>query len=263
MHKLLYSFLIAFLISLEGSAQEKSIIIAADEWCPFNCEVDSKKEGYVVEIIKTIYEPLGYKITYKNYPWLETLSKLEKGEVDIVIGATRNEISNAIFPKQEIGMSEDVYLLRQDDEWRFKGALSLINKKIGVMKGYDYSGTEFGHYVTYKQEMKPNIIFMPESMDISDRLDLLMQKKIDLFVEDKNVILNELNELNRKNDFKIAGTVGATDPLFTAFTKYKIRSKKLVSIFDIGMLNLRKSGRLKKILAKYGMQDWRKQTARR
>ncbi len=238
-------------------ANDINIVIAADDWCPLNCEVGTKTEGYVVDIAREIFKGQGYDIVYENHPWVDTLEKVAKGDIDAAIAATPVEAPTALFPKEEIGVSEYVYLLRVDDDWHFKDGYSLMNKKIGVMKGYDYSGSEFGHYVTYRQETKKNLVLLPEESSIDERLDMLANGEIDIFIEDRNVLLYALLDLKRQRAFKIGGVVGTTAPLYLAFAPSGIEHKKWVEMFDKGMDELRKSGKLKEMLAKYGLQDWR------
>lgn len=244
-------------LSMNTLANNKKIVVAADEWCPFNCEVGAENQGYVVDISREIFQNQGYEVVYENYPWVDTLSKVYKGEIDAAIAATPIEAPTALFPKEEVGVSEYVYLLRAGDDWHFKDGYSLINKKIGVMKGYDYSGSEFGHYVTYRQETKDNLILLPEESSIAERLDMLAKGEIDIFIEDKNILLYALLDLKRQSSFKIGGVVGTTAPLYLAFSSASSRGKELAKIFDKGMSNLRKTGKLKEILFKYGLQDWR------
>ncbi len=55
-----------------------------------------------------------------------------------------------------------------------------------------------------------------------------------------------------------AGQVGAPEPVFIAFSPANPRAKEYARILDEGMKKLRSSGRLEKILGKYGIKDWAK-----
>ncbi len=41
-----------------------TITIAADNWCPMNCEPESKEPGFMVEIAQSILAKAGHKVVY-------------------------------------------------------------------------------------------------------------------------------------------------------------------------------------------------------
>ena len=84
-------------------------------------------------------------------------------------------------------------------------------------------------------------------------------KRLDGVVVNPNVfnyILKDMPEF--KNHFKIVSKNVANDPdLFVAFSPINPNSKKYTQLISDGMSNLRKSGKLKTILSKYGVSDWK------
>lgn len=52
-----------------------NIEIQADEWCPYTCQPNSDREGYLIDIARTIFEPIGHKITYVTTPWNRALNQ--------------------------------------------------------------------------------------------------------------------------------------------------------------------------------------------
>lgn len=46
-----------------------TIVLVADEWPPFNTLPSGKHQGYIVDIAREIFEPLGYTIDYRIVPW--------------------------------------------------------------------------------------------------------------------------------------------------------------------------------------------------
>ncbi len=84
-------------------------------------------------------------------------------------------------------------------------------------------------------------------------------KRLDGFIENPLVLEYNL-KLMKKNikKFKAVGPNLANDPdLFISFAPGHPKSKEYAKILDLGMVEMRKSGRLKAILAKYGLQDWK------
>ncbi|MEQ1790535.1 MAG: hypothetical protein ABL857_08835, partial [Rickettsiales bacterium] len=60
--KSLFVILLAILVTPltnAHAAEQTTINIVADEWCPFNCDPESDKPGYVIELAKEIFKPYG------------------------------------------------------------------------------------------------------------------------------------------------------------------------------------------------------------
>jgi hypothetical protein len=60
----------------QAAAQNDNVLtFAADLWCPVNCEAGTDRPGFAVELLKRIYEPLGYKINYIVMPWARAVER--------------------------------------------------------------------------------------------------------------------------------------------------------------------------------------------
>jgi polar amino acid transport system substrate-binding protein len=55
-------------------AKADTISIRADLWCPFNCDPSGAKPGYMIEIAKAVFEPLGHKIDYQTLNWARAIA---------------------------------------------------------------------------------------------------------------------------------------------------------------------------------------------
>ena len=49
-----------------GLLTAKTVVLVADEWCPYNCAPNSDKPGYVVEIAELVFAEAGHTVIYKN-----------------------------------------------------------------------------------------------------------------------------------------------------------------------------------------------------
>ncbi len=70
---------------------KKKVVLAADEWCPYNCEPGSAKPGYVIELAKIIFEKKGYEFDYKMMPWEQAKSDALQGKMSGAIGMDKEE----------------------------------------------------------------------------------------------------------------------------------------------------------------------------
>ncbi|MTI42815.1 polar amino acid transport system substrate-binding protein [Roseibium hamelinense] len=100
-------------------SQAADIVIAADPWCPFNCEPGSDRPGVMVEIAREVFEPLGHTVTYETVNWSRALVETREGKYDAVFGATRGDAEDFVFPELAQPVSGNAYFVRADDDWTY------------------------------------------------------------------------------------------------------------------------------------------------
>ena len=95
-------------------------------------------------------------------------------------------------------------------------------------------------------------------------LELNMRKlkagRIGAFIEDVAVFSAKAKELGMDSDFEQAGLLvedEASQWVFMAFSPAGAKSKEWARILSDGIREMRANGELQKILAKYGVQDWK------
>ncbi len=134
------------LLPLGLRAEESSITILADPWCPYNCEADSSKPGIGIEAAQKIFSAQGLKVKYINRDWQQSLSEVRAGQYDAVIGAYRSDAPDFIFPQRPFAYSKTCFFICDDFNWEFEGPHSLSNIRLGVINGYSY-GKSIDQYV--------------------------------------------------------------------------------------------------------------------
>ena len=133
--------------SFYSFAEDSPVItLAADPWCPYNCNEEDEQLGYMVDVATLIFKELGYEVNYVNMPWARAISAVKSGKVDGIIGAGKDEVPELIFPAIPMGKATHTFYTLADSSWRFKDLTSLQSVTQGVIKGYSY-GTLFDDYV--------------------------------------------------------------------------------------------------------------------
>ncbi len=132
---------------------------------------------------------------------------------------------------------------------------SLEKAAIGVIKDYSY-GEIFDKYVkdNSKNSKRIQIVFGADAFKSNSKK--LMIGRLTAFVEDKMVAFSYLKKMGMTDKVTIAGEL-SKDNVYIAFSPKRKTSKKYAKILSDGMVRLRKSGKLNKILAKYGLKDWK------
>ncbi|MBN1968627.1 MAG: transporter substrate-binding domain-containing protein [Candidatus Delongbacteria bacterium] len=244
---------IVFFLSLVMFLQSEEIRVSADNWMPYNGTPGDKKEGFVIDVLKKIFNSEKITVTYDVKPWARAVQMGLDGEVDAVIGALTSDAEGFIFPEETIGNLANDFFVPVDSDWKYKDINSLIGKKIGIIKDYSY-GEEFDKYIENN----------PKSFDTvggENAIDLNIKKlainRIDLLIDTKVVITFRAKELGMLDKIKYVGDDGKLDPMYVAFSPKNPNSKKYAKMFDDGVRKLRSSGELGKILEEYGLSDWK------
>jgi len=227
------------------------ITIAADEWCPYNCVPGSDKPGYIVEIATLIFAKKGHHVVYKTDSWNRTLKGVQKGIYNGAIAATTEELPNGIFPENNLGFYGNYFVVRAESEWRYESLSSLSNIKLGVIKDYNY-GESINNYI----QQSPSIFVKSGSDAVKKNLGDLYRGIIDVYLEDNNVANYEAKQLHLEKQIKLAGSEGEPIALYIGFTPKARHSQQYAQILSDGISEIRSSGELEVILAKYGLNDW-------
>ncbi len=238
------------------SATEKEIIFAADPWCPYNCEPNSKHPGYLIELAFAVYEPLGYKVIYKKMPWKRALYSAKNGIINAAVGAVIGDVSDNIYGTKSLGRDETVAIVRKGEIFKYKNPTSFDGKILGIITNYTYDNNGvIDKYIEKRgKEEKGSLTKLYHQKSLDSLFQMLILKRIDVFLENKFVALYKAKQLGYLDEVEIVET-GAGDTICFAFTPDE-QGKKLANLLDNGIIKLRKSGKLKVILSKYGLKDW-------
>lgn len=253
----LRSFLICFAVMLATSlpVNAETLILAADEWCPYNCNEEGGPEGYVVDIVREIFEPVGIDVEYRLVGWERAVEEARSGRFSAVIGASSEEVPGFVLPEEEITIDSFAFYVRAEDPWLYKGNESLLGRHLGLPRGYSLSGDLEAFIEAHKNEM--NIYYAGREMPAHQNLKLLIAGRVDVVFDDDKVLRYTAKSLNLQQLVKSAGSVPYRDKLYLAFSPANPKSGQYAILFDEGIKRLRSSGRLKTILSRYGLEDWK------
>lgn len=241
------------LLFVAGKNQQKTIVLVADEWCPYNCLPESDKPGYVIEIAKKIFEPLGYEVIYETTSWNRAIDGARKGVFDGIIGAEQIEAPDFVFPESEMGLTVNCFYVSNSSQWQYTGLKSLENITIGVIDNYTY-GNLYTNYIESNLNNFNKVQILTGHDALSRNIKKLVAGRIDATIEDRNVINHYLN--NNQLAIKEAGVL-SSEKIYLAFSPVGEKSIEYALIFDAGITKMRNSGELSSILAKYNIKDWR------
>lgn len=79
--------------------------LRADFWCPFNCEPDAARPGFMVEIAQYALGKYGHTVDYQIMPWNRAIKEVRAGKIDGVIAELKSHSPDLIYPAREAALA--------------------------------------------------------------------------------------------------------------------------------------------------------------
>ncbi|GLQ29657.1 substrate-binding periplasmic protein [Litoribrevibacter albus] len=255
MSKFLHTLIIVlFASAMPFFTHADSISIRADVWYPMNGEPGAEQPGYMIELATEILSKSGHTVDYRTMPWERALNEVRKGTEDCVVGAYKEDAPDFLFPDEPWGMDNTAFYVATGNTWRYQGLDSLNAIKLGVIGGYAY-GDEFDEYV--KQNQHNNIQTVKGDNALEKNIKKVIAGRLTTFIDSPLVVEAKLKEMGMAGKIEIAGSLGDPSPMYIACTPAKANMKDIVQLLNQGTLDLRASGKLAEIMARYGLKDWK------
>ena len=248
---------VAFLLcSLWGLAD--TISLRADPWYPYNGEPGADKPGYMIEIARRIFEKRGVEVDYQLMNWELSLQQARKGRVDCVVGAFRTDAPDFLYPGNSLGEDVVGFFAARDNtdlaQWRYKDIKSLYNKRIGVVAAYSYSeaidrfvaDNADNHWVHTARGYNP----------LERNIRMLLAGRLDLLIESSVVMKARLLQTGFSDAVVELDQLPKKGKLYIACSPQVDQARDYIRMLDQGIVQLRQSGELDNILARYGLTDW-------
>lgn len=229
------------------------ITIGADPWCPHNCEAGEQQEGYMIDITREVFEASGYEVEYLNVSWARALRMVREGLLDAVVGAFTTDATDFVFPDEPQGRSHIGMYTPADSQWLYQGLESLTDQTLLAINGYSYS-TELDNYIRSHTDDPARVWVISGPSPLNRAIYLLDQHRADVYPEDVYVMTWALKDHTRIRPPRNAGLLQKTDT-YVAFSPEHERSGQLAALLSEGTARLRESGRIREIMATYGLPE--------
>lgn len=249
---------IAFLLlvsslTLSASCEADEITLAADIWCPINCDPSSTEGGIMIEIAEKAFSASGHTIVYKVIPWKRAIEEARQGRIDGIVGAFIGDAPDFVFPDNELLIvSSNAFFVRKSSGWSYRGVPSLAEIQLGAVREYDY-----GDVINTYLEEGNNVQLISGKTPLEINIKKLLAGRIDAIVESEIVFWYTVNNMGLGNRVKAAGHIYEPEKCYIAFSPSLPTSEKYAELLSDGVDMLRASGELNLILARYGLVDWK------
>jgi len=242
-------------ILLSTVCQANTVTIRADEWSPINGVPGAKDPGYMIELVTIILAKHGHEVEYRTMPWKRSIQMVREGEFDCVVGAYKSDAPDFIFPEEPWGLIGSSFYVKKGSSWKYTNLNSLAEVRIGTIGGYAYSDELDAYIEANKANSKVNVLNANNALE--QNIKKLSLGRIDVTIESDLVMNAKLKALGMENEIVVAGLLAPPENMFIACSPAKSTSSEYVKLFSDGLKELRASGKLKEILKKYGLKDWK------
>ncbi len=242
----------AILTLLPIAAGADTIVLAADPWCPYNCEPGGERPGFMVGVAREALEPYGHTIEYRSIAWARALAQAEAGTINGVIGAIPEEAPTFVFGSP-IGTYEDTVVFRKGEAFEVNSPDDLSGLRIGAINGYEYYGP-VSQYIDKHRNDRTLVQYASGDDALSINLRKLAAGRLDLVAEVRAVLDYRIAELGLESALEIVRADPQSD-LYIAFSPALETSGLYVSQLSEGVARLRESGRYQEILGAYGLSE--------
>ncbi|PCJ23841.1 MAG: hypothetical protein COA94_07885 [Rickettsiales bacterium] len=238
-------FLTTSLFALDSAfaSKRRTLVIAGDYWCPYNCHPDSKMPGYLVELATRALHIYKIDIEYRMMPWTKALKEVKKGNIDAVIGLTDFEGNGLQTTRVALEYTQSSAFTRTDSKWVYDGVRSLTRKKLGIIIGYAQS-EEINNYIGMNYITKPDLFVMEGGKNaVIDSIANLIDGDIDVCIGDRRVFNHYIKENGLEPYIREAGKIDKIKhPLYIAFSPKTLHIDQYIKCLEEGLAALKATG---------------------
>lgn len=232
-----FIFIIAALIVIFSNS-----LLSADKIIKLATDVE-KQGGYLVEITKAAFKEAGYEVEIEYLPWARAYNKGMKGEVEGILGIYYNDKrAQKMVYSDVIAKSEMVFFKRKSSMITYNELEDLRGYRIGTI-----------YKSTYPSEFEDADYFEKDpAFTFVINVKKLINGRIDLFVEKKQVVLMELRNSFPEESDKIECLPKALKEIefYNSFSKMYRDSKKKAEDFNRGLKLIKEKGIYDEIMAR-------------
>ena len=250
--KTVFAHLVAAAFAFSTAAANSATIeLRADTWCPFNCEPESEKPGFMVEIAREALALYGHTVNYETMNWARSLEYARHGRIDGVIGTDQGESPDFIFGAP-IGTYREAAAFRPGEASSLDAAEALEGLRIGGITGYEYS--DFVAEYVVENADTGLVQLLSGDTALEQNLRKLLAGRVDLVPDERSVLAYTLSSMNIASQVELVGAEQVED-LFIAFSPALESSALYAQQLSDGVAQLQKSGRIAEIMSRYGLVD--------
>lgn len=230
-------------------------VVAPAYWCPFSCQSGGEHDGFAVDIARAALARQGIQLDYTNMPYDRALLEVRAGASrDAVVPAARDEAPDFVFPSEPASAIKYCFYARPGSTWRYTGVASLQRLSLVASSGYRY-GEGVDEFIRAHAGTSVTLLTGDEQPDRMIRM--VLAGRVAALLDATQMIGYTMQRQHRPGELQSVGCLEGVQYGYFAISPAHPRAREFARRFDDGLRALRASGELRRILARYGAEDWR------
>ncbi|GAB4169254.1 MAG: ABC transporter substrate-binding protein [Rickettsiaceae bacterium] len=255
--KLIIAFTALFIAASTQAAPNgarKTLVIAGDYWCPYNCLPNSNRPGFLVELVSRALHIYGVDIEYQMMSWNQALGKVKNAEIDGIIGISNPGGRNLVSTKLPLEYCMPKAFTRNDTDWVYNGTESLRGKKLGIILGYTLDES-INNYIGMHYASSLGMFIVEDGENaVIESIANIIDGDSDVYIEDERVVKSYTKENGLAQYIKDAGSITENKlPIYVAFAKEVPHINQYIKYFEDGLASLKATGEYDALRAKYNL----------
>lgn len=219
-----------------GMAQERTITLVADAWCPFNCLNSDSDRGLLVERAAAALAREGFQIQYHEIPWSRAIVGVRNGQYDGIVGAARDETPDFHFPSEPLAVARFSFYTMPSSSWEYEGLESLADLRLGVIQDYSYGGLR-ADYIEPNEGDSSRLVMLRGDQVLPRLVQMLELGRIDALIAEERVLEHYFQSNGRDNTLRHAG-LARKEALYVAFSPAREDGPDLAATLGRGLESL-------------------------
>jgi polar amino acid transport system substrate-binding protein len=222
------------LCAIAAPAKVEQINVVSEVWAN---ATEQSGRGLYWDILRLVYEKENISLSFESMPYARSVMKVKNGEADAWIGASLNEVPDAIYPQYPLDKDHyyALYLTGKVSEWQ--GQKSLENKRVGWVRGY-----ELDQHLQVKVEYK-------EFIKLKVGLNRLKAGKLDFILDAKYDLEQAMIAFGKdSSQYQMQKIIEL--PIYLGFANND-RGRYLAKVYDQRLAELIASGEIRTLFDKH------------
>ncbi|WP_299076037.1 ABC transporter substrate-binding protein [uncultured Paraglaciecola sp.] len=233
------------------AANNCQFVLGFDAWEPYQyVDVGDRVAGLDIELVAAVIAGMGCQLTYQQGTWVDLLASLKKGEVDILLGASKTEAREQFaYFSDAYRMEEFSLYIRKDDnthsDYQTLSEFVDNGSRIGIVEDYVY-----GPEITALLDDPDTSQFFVSAIMGEINVARLLDSDIDGYLEDSFVGASILRRKALSNLIVAQGITIQTGNAYVMFSQKSVTPKQLAA-FNVQLKNVKNATIYQDILEKY------------
>jgi polar amino acid transport system substrate-binding protein len=235
----------------------ESLSFVTIDYCPFTCDPSQEggKEGFMTDVVREAFEGRGYSVDFEMLPYVRAVKAVQEGRYDGIVVVGRDYAPDLVYPDVPTVVQRVAFLVDVDSRWRYTGIESLLDIKVGTVRGFHYVDPELVAYLEAERDNEARVNVIHGERTTIRGIRMLQRKRISTFLEGEFSVLYVLEKLNLWEQVIVAGYTRNAFEDYTAFSPLSPYAQVHADVLSDAIDEMKETGRLAEILRKYGISS--------